>query len=503
MIRPAPRPQGETYDFGEAYQLRLLCLVASDPQFLPAQADIIDPAYFESSACAELCRLAVEFHRRYGQGPTLEALREAAGEALSRDRRGAQREGEFRRLFSRLEALVGFPGADDVIARAAGFAKQQATMRAVEQAIELLGRGDFPRIREVFEAAFQVGEGLADDGYDWAADRERFFETRASDTVATGFAALDRLLGGGLGAGELGVIGGVLGGYKSGMLVNFGAAALRQGCDVMHFQLEGGKHAAGARYDGCLLGAVAGRGAATASALVRLQRDMAAKLSSRLFIKRYPIRSATARQLEAYLQRKILRDRVFDPQRRKLVVLVDYPMILAPERDLGAKRLEIQESYQAVLRMAQRFDARVWAPQQLNRGAANKILTDVSDAAESWGVPQDADIYLTLNDTRREHEANELRVHAAKVREAESRGIVFMGVDRAHTRAWELADQQALLARFRQNRNTWAGSRAGDGGAENRESPEDDPRREAAREHLAQRRRRREEAEGEARNGAA
>ena len=117
------------------------------------------------------------------------------------------------------------------------FCRKQKLKEALIKSVDLIKRSSFDDVSGVINEALRLGSDN-NFGYDYIKDFEKRFEMKARNPVATGWKYIDDLCKGGLGSGELGVVIAPTGAGKSMVFVLMGAQALKQGKNVIHYNIE-------------------------------------------------------------------------------------------------------------------------------------------------------------------------------------------------------------------------------------------------------------------------
>lgn len=430
------------YSFGRQYQAKLLSMMIRVDGFLTRYRSLIKPAYFEGEAFQDCCRVLLEYEYKFGTKPTLAALAVAIRELALQDQRRARHAGKYDEVLAEIDSAT-FEEQDDITERIIAFAKRAAIAQALHDCIEDLAQGKLDGCVDRVLAAQRVGEGLFDTGTEFFNDVSWLDFRREEHAHATGIRTLDNFLHGGLAQGELGIVFAPPSCFKTGTLINFAAHAVSMGTTVAFASLELGEAQIAGRFSKRLIG--------PAYALMQTE-DMRTKLNelqkrydSNLIIKRWPPNTLTPEGLRGWLH-KLKDTGKFGLSDKKCMVVVDYAQLLLPQKNSENRHENVRANYQSLLRLADEFSCPVWSAVQATRFGAQKLngggpddkpakkgadpkYLQVSDISECFAVAADADVIISLNATRDEFAKNELRIHLAKVREAESGRTIRAAVD--------------------------------------------------------------------------
>ncbi len=84
----------------------------------------------------------------------------------------------------------------------------------------------------------------------------------------------------------------------------------------------------------------------------------------------------------------------------------------------------LADTFRGLRGLAGIFGIPFWAAAQANRGALAKELVDLTDIGESYEIVQICDTVIAICQTDEEHEADLLRLYAAKIRDGEKEWMI-------------------------------------------------------------------------------
>jgi hypothetical protein len=295
--------------YGKPFQEKIVQALLSDRQFAEQMTEVIQVEYFDVKYLTFLAERYFSYAKKYkGVFPTLQLL-----VTIIRDDLRAGNDAVLRdQIIDYLTRMRSNPDPGDlqyVKERALDFCRKQALRGALEEAVDQMEGEKYEQIVETIKRAVSVGTAPA-MGHDFAEDIEARFTKLQREAIPTGLEELDSkdILQGGLGKGELGVVVAPTGVGKSHMLVAFGAHAMKQGKNVLHYTFELSETQVGLRYDSNLCDIDSNEIIEKKDQVVGLYKDM--KLG-RLKIKEYPTNTATIYTIRAHIERLILKG--FDP----------------------------------------------------------------------------------------------------------------------------------------------------------------------------------------------
>lgn len=177
---------------------------------------------------------------------------------------------------------------------------------------------------------------------------------------------------------------------KSHMLVQFGAEALKRGCNVLQYTFELNEGTVAIRYDSYL--------AEIDSTFCFEHKDDIKKLYEekedefgRLIVKHYPMGSATVNTIRGHLER--LKAESFIPD----IILIDYAGVMRSTERSDLLRLELKKISEELKALADELKVPIWTALQANKEATTSEVVDMSNMAESFAQAAAADVILGLS----------------------------------------------------------------------------------------------------------
>lgn len=407
------------FNFTNAVQRKILALLWQDTQSYTLYRECIKPQYFTQAIEMDLCRLIYDYRDRYHTAPTEEALTEEVTQLIAKSKTKQKMESRY---YAAVEEIASMELYDYeyIKDKVVDFGKKQALTEAVMEAAEIIQRGrvdDFSKVTKLIEDAQMVGEDTSDLGVDyWDGYEERLESYSDEEDVIerfpTGMGELDRVLKGGLGRTEMGVVLAPPGRGKTTTLINFGAKALKSGYNVAHISLENNDKQITRNYDLRMLGKnleyIRDNTEQCAQALGYSRRYG----GGHLFIKKFPTKKASVDTIRMYLNKLILVHNV-----QLDVVIVDYGALLKPLTNWNDKRNVIESNYEDLRTLADEFEVALWTGAQGNRGSLSKKVVTMEDLAEAFAIANTADVMVALCQTEREKAENIIRAFITKNRD--------------------------------------------------------------------------------------
>ena len=419
---PVRQPiEEETFPFGVEFQKSLLRLLTEDANFAHAAIPYLKGSFFENEVLGWAYSYIVRYQTQYNAVPPLRVVQE---ETKNLD--VTIRELYQITLQTVFEADLSI--ADWLKDRTLDFIKRNIFVAAFRASKEAYNHG---RTEEAYSITMNAADKIQNTAWE-QPDREWFFEDfgqRISDrlsggvggdTIATGIHELDRVLGGGLSIGELGIWIGYPKTGKSTMLVNHGVQAVRRGNhNTLHVVLEGSRAMVANRYDTVFAQEAYSEvknGNLSDEAYRRMQYDY------KMYKKRMVIRGFTEKWsytaadiFEEMKELKRLED--WEPE----LVIVDYGDLLRGRGSNYSTETQNQtEAFKDLKSLANRGHA-VWTvsqPQRPDKDLENnpEILKS-RRISESYVKVRVADFLGSINQTNEEKSVNQMRLYAELYRD--------------------------------------------------------------------------------------
>jgi len=265
--------------------------------------------------------------------------------------------------------------------------------------------GRYSDIKTLVDAALKSGQPR-NIGHDWKKDIELRLAGQSRNTVATGWDAIDTLIGGGLAAGELGVIAAPSGIGKSWALATIGANAARNGKRVVYYTLELNENYVGLRFDTIFTGIEPSSIPDNADS-VRLTVD---SIAGDIIIKYYPASAITVHTIRAHL------DNLTASKMKPDLVIIDYADLMRSADRVEARHQELGEIYKEIRGMSGELGVPIWTASQTQRSSIQDDIIEADKIASSYEKIMNADLVISLS-RKLEDKANHTgRAHVMKNR---------------------------------------------------------------------------------------
>ena len=343
--------------FGTIFQSKIIASLMGDIKFIQTISDILESSMFDSDSNKWLVKTIKDYYYKYKKQPTLEVLKFKIDD-IDNDILKSGVIDKLRQAWNN----VGSTDLEFVQEQTLDFCKNQTLKNAILNSVELLENKNYDGIKSLIDEAMKAGV-TRDLGHDYISSLDLRLSKSARDTIKTPWDAVNDIMDGGLGAGELGVIVAAAGIGKSWTLQVLGANIIKLGKTVVHYTLELNENYVGLRYDSIFSGIT--------TANIKYYKDdvtkKISKLNGKLLIKYFPTKAASVQTLSAHLKQIELSGVNID------MVIVDYADILMPTGFFKEKRHALGNIYEDLRGLAGEMGVPIWTASQANRC---HILTD-------------------------------------------------------------------------------------------------------------------------------
>ena len=385
--------------FGHSFQVKVLSTLITDRDFLQQSADIVSPDYFDNDASKWIIKKTLGYYNKYKTIPTMEVFKVEVDKIKNEVQGVAVKE-----LLKESYKSSKSEDLDFVKNTFLDFCKNQTLKNALMKSVDLLELGDYDDIRNLIDKALKAGVER-NIGHEYIEEIEDRYREESRHTIETPWPLINKLLCGGLGQGDLGLIVGGPGGGKSWSLVALGAQAVKLGYTVIHYTLELSEKYVGKRYDACFTEIpVSDIGDAKEDV-----KDRLSTLRGGLYIREYPAGQATVNTIHAHLEKCIQQD--IQPD----LIIVDYADLLT-SKSSKEKRDKLDDIYTSLRGLATEMKVPIWTASQVNRSGAREDIIQGDRMAESYSKMMITDFAMSLARSAEDKENGTGRWHIMKNR---------------------------------------------------------------------------------------
>lgn len=388
--------------YGISFQHKCVATLLSDKKFLQQIHDILDKEYFDSESLQWIVTNIIDYYIKYKELITLDVFKIQIDTVASESLRMSIIE-NLKNVYKKISDI----DLEFVREQFLEFCKNQKLKSAIMNSVDLLKNGQYQEIKMMIDEALKAGMER-NLGHDYQKDVDKRMKEMERKTIKTGWNIIDDLMHGGLGAGELGFIIGTAGGGKSWTLVSIGAAAMKQGKNVLHYTLELNENYVGLRYDACLSGIDFQDVRNNVEKVKNSIKDEYGKL----IVKYYPTKTVSAHTLSAHIQQ--VSSLYFKPD----LIIVDYADILRSvySNKNSNSYSEMGSIYEELRALAGEMQIPIWTVSQAHRSASDHDIIDASGVSDSFRKIMTADFIMSISRKREDKLSNTARFYVVKNR---------------------------------------------------------------------------------------
>lgn len=311
------------------------------------------------------------------------------------------------------------------------FAQRELLAKAAQTIAKRLGDDDLDveAIAALVSRAVEAGEGVHTSLVDvvGGALPDPDDDRPAITTLGLGD-ELDRVLGGGVAAGELLVFVAPPSRGKTSYLCAVGAKAAQRGRKVLHITLEINATRVSRRYDSAWTGMKRKELIERPKAVAAARKDVQ-RVGGEVWVKdwSYSDSGCSPSDIKGLVRQERRRGHDID------MVIVDYMGLMIPNRTGNFSRREMRHVLGQQVKELRAIGVALGIPVlsawQINRVGSSMDTIEMEHLAESWEVAHHADIVLALNQSRGEAANNQMRIGVLKQRDGTARPQVHVRSD--------------------------------------------------------------------------
>ena len=385
--------------FGTSFQIKIIYSLLSDRIFLQQMYDILKPEMFDSEANEWIVTKTLQHFDTFSQLPTLDVFKNEV-DRVERDVLKQSIVDNLKQVWNGLES----DDLEYVKEQSLEFCKNQTFKNAILESVDLLSDGKFDVIKSKIDDAMKAGQDT-DVGHEYKENIIERYESTVRNVISCGWDAIDELVDGGFGKGELIMFAAPPGIGKSWALVNVGMAAAKKGKTVVHYTLELNEGYVGQRYDSVLTGI------AVPNLKFNLDdvRTQVGELSGDIIVKHWPTKSAGLNTMRASLDKLKLQGKNPD------LIIVDYADLLKGN-SRKERHEELEEIVEGLRGIAGEYEVPLFTASQINRSGAEDDIITGTKIAGSFSKLMTADFVVSLSRKIEDKLAGTGRWHVIKNR---------------------------------------------------------------------------------------
>lgn len=344
-------------EFGPDFEMKLAKSIAMDSSFSNQIREVLDVEYFKLDYLKLFVNKIFEYKDKYKCHPSVETIETIFNTQVNIETK--VHANIIKGIITDLKSGEKLIDEKFVRENSLLFCKTQKVKEALGKGFVELENGNLDKFRSIIDESFKLGIDLS-QGHDYLDEVEKRYETDVREVITTGWDSLNSLLKGGIGTREVNVYIAPTGKGKSSRMVYTGAANLCQGKNVIYYSLELKDSVIGRRFDSCITGIKLDDLDLYKDEIKKAIRKL---IKGRLFIKEYPMYSASPKTIENHLEKLKQKGIEFD------LVIIDYADLLAPSSGAKDDLAGGVTVFQELVSMAQRHDLRLLTAAQTNRQA--------------------------------------------------------------------------------------------------------------------------------------
>ena len=385
--------------FGTSFQIKILSSLLSDRIFLQQMYDILKPEMFDSEANEWIVTKTLKHFDTFSQLPTLDVFKTEV-DRVERDVLKQSIVDNLKQVWNGLES----DDLEYVKEKSLEFCKNQTFKNAILESVDLLSDGKFDVIKSKIDDAMKAGQDT-DVGHEYKENIIERYESTVRNVISCGWDAIDELVDGGFGKGELIMFAAPPGIGKSWALVNVGMAAAKKGKTVVHYTLELNEGYVGQRYDAVLTGI------AVPNLKFNIDdvKNQVKGLNGDIIVKHWPTKSAGLNTMRASLDKLKLQGKNPD------VIIVDYADLLKGN-SRKERHEELEEIVEGLRGIAGEYECPLFTASQINRSGAEDDIITGTKIAGSFSKLMTADFVVSLSRKIEDKLAGTGRWHVIKNR---------------------------------------------------------------------------------------
>lgn len=327
------------------------------------------------------------------------------------------------------------------------FCKRAAFLNALEKGAAMLDKEDtsiYNDMLGVMQDALAVSFD-SDLGQDYIEDAGKRFASyeEKEDHLPCDLEIVNRVTLGGFRENTMTVFSAPTGGGKSLFLSHFASAFLLKGKNVLYVTLEMSESQIGERIDANVLDVEINnlKRIGKVNLFTRMNKFKKSVNYGRLKTKYYPAHTINSAHLRHYINELKLKDD-FVPD----VVMIDYLGLMgsATVARKSVNSYEYQKVVAEELRgLVSEFNARLFTAVQVNRDGTKTGDFEITDTADSWGVPATADYFYGIVSNEELASRGLIRVKRLKDRYNDYTSYItsfMLGIDKPKMRLYDIAD---------------------------------------------------------------
>lgn len=433
------------FNFGRIFQCKLILALLYDKAFFLQIKDTISPSYFEDEGLSWLVRNILNYYDQYKQIPTFDTINILISGI------------EDKTLTVLVNRTINEINTyNDNLYQDAQFIKQHSLDFCIRRDVskqlieldELIYNSDSldniaSKVNTIKRTVTIDNNTEHSSNYKQSVN-ERYKEgAKFREVIPTGWDVIDKIMKGGLGKGELGIIVAPTGVGKSWGLINMAVNAAKLGFNVVYVSLELYTNVINHRFDSVLTGLAIDDLRANKDFV----QDKLSQMSGNIFVEYAPTKSLTIDGLKARLEKYISSDIEIDE------LYIDYGDILKVTGGYKEKRLNLEELFEEMRGLAGELTIPVWTASQSNREGSQHEVVEGYHLAESFAKLNPADFCMSFQRLGKNKKLGVGNCNIIKNRFGDEGDVFLMKTDlsRGYVDLFEESSEQGMEVKFQIN----------------------------------------------------
>lgn len=423
----------------------ILSHLLTNEQFARRVLPHLKPEYFQEKSDGVIFELVDEFVGKYNAFPSKEALE------VELESKTGLTEDVFKDAVERIESLQGdsVTSVDWLVDQTEKHCQQRAVIMAINEAIRILDDSDDQKrmptaIPSILEKALAVSfeSKVGHDYFEDVADRYAFYH-EDKKKIPFELEYMNKITRGGLETKTLtGILAGVNVG-KSLVMCAWAAGNLRMGNNVLYITMEMSEEKISERIDANLMDTeIDDLYNLSRTAFLSKMEKVRSTVKGKLIVKEYPTASASPAHFRALLN-ELKTKKGFVPD----IIYVDYLGICTSARFKNASNVNSYSYVKAIAEelrgLAVEFDVPIVTATQATRAGSQSSDPDMTDTAESFGLPATLDLFISVSQTEELEELGQYMFKQLKNRFADraKHRKFYVGVYKAKMQLFDVDDE--------------------------------------------------------------
>lgn len=368
--------------FDVDYQNRFLHVFISDRDGYPEQiVDIAQPEYFDAYQKL-LLDYELKFFNQYKEVARFSTLKD-----IVREKEKGMNKEVLLGLIEKIEEIK-IDNSEYVKSSAYRYFKERSVKNCLFELVTDWKKHNYDSMKTKLENALKAGEPK-ETGHNYVLDVIKRLSKDFRNPITT-LPSLDSYIGGGLSAGEMGVVLAQAGGGKSMFLVAFAANAFLSGKKVLYYTLELAEEVVGQRFDSCI-NQIHLKNVWDFPDIIEERAEEIFSMGGELIVKKFNAGQATINTLMSHVRTLETHDN-FKPD----IIFIDYGDLLKPTDNFTEKRHALDSIYVGIRGMADELRIPIWNAAQTGRSGMDTDKVSLSSIAESLGNARTADVIISV-----------------------------------------------------------------------------------------------------------